>query len=122
PAWLSAVSDYPIRLRRSTHMQAPAHLAPETNISDDDRWQAVLDRDERLDGLFVYAVASTGIYCRPSCPSRKPGRDQVRFFGDPLEAKRAGFRPCRRCRPDTVQAHVDLVRRACNYLDEHFDE
>lgn len=63
------------------------------------RWQAVVSRDRRADGSFVYAVSSTGIYCRPSCPSRKPRRDRTRFFISPVQAEEAGYRPCRRCRP-----------------------
>ncbi|MBI1874153.1 MAG: bifunctional DNA-binding transcriptional regulator/O6-methylguanine-DNA methyltransferase Ada [Acidobacteria bacterium] len=62
-------------------------------------WQAVLARDAQHDGRFVYAVTSTGVYCRPSCPSRRPRRDHVRFFHTSLDAERAGFRPCQRCAP-----------------------
>src|SRR6185295_10722299 len=64
------------------------------------RWDAVLARDRSADGLFVYAVSSTGVYCRPSCPSRRPRRDRVAFFETALDARAAGFRACRRCRPD----------------------
>ena len=67
------------------------------SMSDDERWRAVQQRDGAYDGAFVYAVRSTGIYCRPSCPSRKPRPENVRFFPDASEAERAGFRPCRRC-------------------------
>jgi hypothetical protein len=69
--------------------------------TDDGRWQAVTGRDAGCDGKFVYAVTSTGIYCDPSCPSRKPRRDRVRYFGTPLEAEAEGFRACKRCRPDS---------------------
>ena len=65
------------------------------------RWRAVLDRDRRLDGAFVFAVRTTRIYCRPSCPSRRPRRDHVAFFTGPDEAEQAGFRDCRRCHPRT---------------------
>src|SRR5881398_1684765 len=74
-------------------------LAALPAMTEDALWRAVEARDARLDGLFVYAVRSTGIYCRPSCPSRRPRRDQVAFFPVPEAAERAGFRPCRRCRP-----------------------
>lgn len=67
---------------------------------DEERWQAVLAGDASFDGVFVYAVRSTGVYCRPSCPARRPGRERVRFFDVPAAAERVGFRPCRRCRPD----------------------
>ena len=83
-------------------------------------------RDRRYDGAFVYAVRSTGIYCRPSCPSRRPRRTQVTFFPLPEAAERAGFRACRRCRPQQSPARgsdprVDAVQRVCRFLDEHPD-
>ena len=59
-------------------------------------WRAVVDREPAADGTFVYAVRSTGIYCRPTCAARKPRREQVVFFTGPEEAERAGFRPCRK--------------------------
>lgn len=93
--------------------------------SEDVYWRSTLARDPAADGMFVYAVRSTGIYCRPSCPSRKPGRNNVQFFRGPEAAERAGFRPCRRCRPrDAAQADpgLDVVRQACHYLDEHKDD
>jgi AraC family transcriptional regulator, regulatory protein of adaptative response / methylated-DNA-[protein]-cysteine methyltransferase len=86
---------------------------------DDSRWQAVIAHDRTADGRFVYAVASTGIYCRPSCPSRRPRRDRVAFFEAPGDAERAGYRPCRRCRPGDAPAAdpwIDKIRRACVYL------
>jgi AraC family transcriptional regulator of adaptative response/methylated-DNA-[protein]-cysteine methyltransferase len=82
--------------------------------SDDERWRAVL---ARRDGPFLYAVRSTGIYCRPACPSRRPRRGQVAFFGDADSAERAGFRACRRCRPRHEPRERELVRRACELLD-----
>jgi AraC family transcriptional regulator of adaptative response/methylated-DNA-[protein]-cysteine methyltransferase len=83
------------------------------------RWDAVLTRDRELDGSFVYAVRSTGVYCRPSCPSRRPRRDRVVFFDRGAEARAAGFRACRRCQPDEDAAGdpwIDKIRRACAYL------
>lgn len=88
------------------------------------RWQAVMGRDARFDGAFVYAVRSTGIYCRPSCPSRRPRREQVTFFNLPRAAEGAGFRSCRRCRPAQVSARdprVARVERVCRYIDAHLD-
>lgn len=83
------------------------------------RWDAVLNRDRTADRSFVYAVRSTGIYCRPSCPSRRPSRAQVEFHASPAEAERAGFRACRRCRPQDEtagDAWPDKVRRAAAWL------
>jgi AraC family transcriptional regulator of adaptative response/methylated-DNA-[protein]-cysteine methyltransferase len=71
-------------------------------------WRAVLGRDSRWDGVFVYAVRSTGIFCRPSCASRRPGRAQVLFFAQPERAEQVGFRACRRCHPHSI-ARADAV-------------
>jgi AraC family transcriptional regulator of adaptative response/methylated-DNA-[protein]-cysteine methyltransferase len=82
-------------------------------------WRAVVTRDKQADGRFVYAVRSTGIFCRPSCPSRKPRRERVEFFAAPADAARAGFRACRRCRPmETAAADpwLEKIQRACVYL------
>ncbi len=99
---------------RMNIIASTAHVA----TPEDARWEAVARRDRAGDGAFVYAVASTGVYCRPSCPSRRPRRDRVTFFDSPIEAQRAGFRACRRCRPDVSPADpwVDKIRRACVYL------
>lgn len=91
--------------------------------TDDARWGAVLSRDPERDGAFVYAVRSTGIYCRPSCPSRRPRPDRVRFFATAWEAERAGFRACRRCRPEAAAAPAtELAERARRWIEEHADE
>jgi AraC family transcriptional regulator, regulatory protein of adaptative response / methylated-DNA-[protein]-cysteine methyltransferase len=90
-------------------------------LSADQRWHAVLTRDRRFDGVFVYAVRSTGIYCRPSCASRRPRRDHVTFFPIPEAAEREGFRACRRCHPADMNGGdpaVALVREGCRALDE----
>ena len=89
------------------------------------RWKALAARDSAADGTFVYGVTSTGVYCRPSCPSRRPRADRVRFFDTTTEARHAGFRACKRCRPDTVgllQPGIDAVRRASAYLAAHADQ
>ena len=70
------------------------------NRRTENQWQAVLARDANQDGSFVFAVSSTGIYCRPSCPSRRPRRENVTFFRKPDEAEKAGYRACLRCRPE----------------------
>lgn len=89
-------------------------------MTDADRWQAVLARDKSFDGAFFYAVRSTRIYCRPSCPSRKPGRAQVAFYDLSALAERAGYRSCLRCRPRDAEApdpRIEAVRLACRHMD-----
>ncbi len=76
-------------------------------LTEDQAWAAVLARDPAADAELVYAVTTTGIFCRPTCPSRRPARANVRFFPDPPAALHAGFRPCRRCRPQ--QRHIDAA-------------
>lgn len=95
-----------------------------TNVSNDSRWQAVLTRDGASDGKFVFAVSSTGVYCRPSCPSKRPRRENVSFFAHPREAERAGFRACLRCRPKAVVGNPrqQLVKAICRYIEQHLDE
>lgn len=81
------------------------------------KWQQVVARDARQDGRFVFAVRTTGIYCRPSCPSRRPRRDSVEFFADPHEAERAGYRACLRCKPTQISAQAQYVIHARQLLD-----
>ncbi|MGE3578601.1 MAG: bifunctional DNA-binding transcriptional regulator/O6-methylguanine-DNA methyltransferase Ada [Vicinamibacterales bacterium] len=91
----------------------------------DRRWQAVVDRDRTHAGEFVYAVRTTGIYCRPGCPSRRPRRESVDFFPSPDAAEAHGFRSCRRCTPRRAwPEHPGLaaVRRACAFIAAHSDE
>lgn len=90
------------------------------------QWQQVLARDSAADGQFFYAVQSTGIYCRPSCPSRRPTRRNVRFFSTPSAAEQAGFRACKRCRPDLATQLPDpqaaVIAAASEYLAQHATE
>ena len=81
------------------------------------KWQQVVARDARQDGRFVFAVRTTGIYCRPSCPSRRPRRDSVEFFEGPNEAERAGYRACLRCKPTQISAQAQYVTHARQLLD-----
>jgi len=87
---------------------------------EDQLWRAVLERNAGTDGLFVYAVRSTGVYCRPSCPSRRPARDRVEFFPTAGMAEAGGYRPCLRCRPGTVVGSsseaAGRVRRVCEAI------
>ena len=69
---------------------------------DEDRWTAVVERDARADGIFYYSVATTGVYCRPSCAARPALRKNVAFHNTGGDAEQAGFRPCKRCRPNAV--------------------
>ena len=90
--------------------------------NQEQRWQAVIARDASRDGVFVFAVTSTGVYCRPSCPSRRPRRERVRFFSRPDEAERAGFRACLRCRPRDADSRIKTVESICQFLRQHTDE
>ncbi|MBP2299002.1 bifunctional DNA-binding transcriptional regulator/O6-methylguanine-DNA methyltransferase Ada [Azospirillum picis] len=88
---------------------------------DAERWDALRRRDPTADGRFVYAVRSTGVYCRPSCAARPARRENVVFFASNAEAEQAGFRPCKRCRPDgasQAERWAELVARACRLIDE----
>jgi AraC family transcriptional regulator, regulatory protein of adaptative response / methylated-DNA-[protein]-cysteine methyltransferase len=98
--------------------------APAPVRLEDERWQSVLDRDSGQDGAFVFAVRSTGIYCRPSCPARRPRRAQVRFFAHPDEAEAAGFRACRRCHPRSPanDPRPAWVGRICRLIEQHLDD
>ena len=85
--------------------------------TDDDRWSAVSARDSKADGAFFYGVSSTGVFCRPSCASRMPRRENVAFFVTADEARAAGFRECKRCRPDGLPRELAIVERARAALD-----
>jgi AraC family transcriptional regulator of adaptative response/methylated-DNA-[protein]-cysteine methyltransferase len=91
------------------------------SIDEQGAWQAILERDARRDGEFVYGVRTTGIACRPSCPSRRPLRANVELFATRAEALRAGYRPCERCRAEPAGADGTL-ERARTYLEGHLDE
>jgi AraC family transcriptional regulator of adaptative response/methylated-DNA-[protein]-cysteine methyltransferase len=87
-------------------------------------WQAVLTRDASQDGAFVFAVSSTGVYCRPSCAARRPRRENVTFFGQPEQAEKAGYRACLRCRPKSAGSNgtMETVKAVCRYIEQHLDE
>jgi AraC family transcriptional regulator, regulatory protein of adaptative response / methylated-DNA-[protein]-cysteine methyltransferase len=94
------------------------------DVIEDSRWQAVLARDGASDGKFVFAVSSTGVYCRPSCPSKRPRRENVTFFRRPQEAETAGFRACLRCRPKAIAGNPrqELIKSVCRFIEQHLDE
>ncbi|GAC1644696.1 MAG: bifunctional DNA-binding transcriptional regulator/O6-methylguanine-DNA methyltransferase Ada [Acidobacteriaceae bacterium] len=98
-------------------------VASNAHDTDAQRWQAVLAHDRAGDGRFFYAVKTTGIYCRPSCPSRRPNSVyKVEFFGDHISAEMAGFRACQRCKPREVSAQTALVERVSQILRERADQ
>ena len=108
------------------HYSAPGNRAMSTGIpmEQEEFWHAVETRNARFDGRFVFAVRSTGIYCRPSCPARRPRRNQVVFYRVPEAAERAGFRSCRRCKPasiESVDPQIDMVRRVCRMIEANPD-
>lgn len=90
-------------------------MTPTRTPPAEEAWRALVERDDRFDGRFVFAVRTTGVYCRPSCPARRPRRENVTFFSSTDAARGAGFRPCKRCRPD--QPVVDRVAAAREVLE-----
>ncbi len=89
--------------------------------TEETRWKAVQQRDRQSDGSFVYGVLTTGVYCHPSCGSRRPRRENVRFFTTGEDARRAGLRPCRKCHPDTPREQ-GIVHRVSEYIRTHLDD
>ena len=88
-------------------------------LSDHQRWRAVCERNQAYDGTFFFAVLTTGIYCRPSCSSRRANRENVSFFDSAASAEQAGYRACKRCRPNQIQrpAHAEAILRACHTIE-----
>lgn len=91
-------------------------------MTDQQKWQAVIENDTHADGLFYYAVQSTGIYCRPSCKSKPPLKENIRFFDSAEKAAGAGFRPCKRCRPDLYeyQPVLQIADKAKDIIDQFY--
>jgi AraC family transcriptional regulator, regulatory protein of adaptative response / methylated-DNA-[protein]-cysteine methyltransferase len=92
------------------------------NLDEELAWDAVLARDQRFGHAFVYAVQTTGVYCRVTCAARRPRRENVRFYRTPQEAAQAGFRACKRCRPDGTDPVGEVITRACLYLEKHVED
>ncbi len=91
------------------------------NSNDDSRWKAVMSRDAAADGTFYYSVRTTGVYCRPSCAARRPRRENVGFHASCAAAERAGFRPCKRCRPkdaSLADRRAMAIAQACRLIEE----
>ncbi len=109
-------------------MPATLHTPPtayfptvtESTLTDETRYAAVVARDASFDGAFFYAVRTTGVYCKPSCASRTPKRENVSFHGDQASAEAAGFRACQRCHPQEGwhDLHADVVTAACRLIDD----
>ena len=94
-------------------------------LNDERCWQAVQERDADKDGAFFYGVITTGVYCRPGCPSRTPKRENVRFYITADEAARDGLRPCLRCRPLAASADdpgTKRIRELCDYIEQNTGE
>ena len=101
-----------------------AHATPTSKTPridrDDERWEAVVRRDHAAAAEFVYGVRTTGVYCRPGCAARRPRRENVRFYASCADAESAGFRPCRRCRPQEstlAERHARSVAAACRLAE-----
>lgn len=93
---------------------------PQAFVHDEERWTAVMRRDTKADGHFYYAVRTTGVYCRPSCAARLARREHVRFYSTGAEAERAGFRPCKRCRPHApslAEQYAEVAATACRHIE-----
>lgn len=103
-----------------THAPVNIGGAATTFATDDERWAAVLRRDPEADDSFYFSVRTTGVYCRPTCAARRPARRNVAFHTSAGDARRAGFRPCKRCRPDEagiLQRRAAAVARACRIIE-----
>jgi len=101
-------------------MNAIMKKSASDTTEDDRRWAAIVARDARADGTFWYSVATTGVYCRPSCGSRRPRPENVRFHATREAAEREGFRACKRCKPDQAalsEQHAALVTAACRWIE-----
>ena len=100
----------------------PGNLFPPGYASQEEMWNAVQNRKELRDSSFVFAVRSTGIYCRPACPARRPSRKNVVFFKEALDAEKNGYRPCLRCKPENAMPQeTEIVRKLCAYMERTVD-
>ncbi len=94
------------------------HTRPATATEHDPRWAAIVTRDPAADGQFYYSVKTTGVYCRPSCAARLPRLENVRFHATREDAERAGFRPCKRCKPSLLEQHAAKVAEMCRFIEQ----
>jgi AraC family transcriptional regulator, regulatory protein of adaptative response / methylated-DNA-[protein]-cysteine methyltransferase len=100
---------------------AMPHPNTDSGINSDEAWTLIQSRDSRADGQIFYGVRTTRIFCRPSCPSRRPGRDKVEFFSDLINAFRAGYRPCKRCSPAGIAPEAQTVQTLAAHLNRNLD-
>ncbi len=115
--WNSTAVPMSRPMHPKSNQKSPTPGARAAALDEEAAWSAVVARDRGQDGRFVFAVSSTGIFCRPSCPSRRPLRERVSFFPEPSDALAAGFRACLRCRPGEVASDLDLTQRVRALLD-----
>ncbi len=106
------------------NLESEIKMTPGPRNTENQWWDAVLARDSNHDGKFFFAVSTTGVYCRPSCPAKRPRRENVTFFLNPVEAENAGFRACLRCKPKSASGNPQIatVKEMCRYIEQHLDE
>ena len=100
----------------------PKNSNHKIEATNEQKWQAILNRDARMDGMFFTGVLTTKIYCRPSCPAKTPLRKNVKFFDSPVEAERAGLRACKRCHPKEANAQAKEIQNVCAHIESHLDD
>src|SRR5690349_17510575 len=110
-----------VLLARNDDAPRSAEMATVTRLDPDTAWAAFERRDRSWDGRIIGAVSTTGIYCKPSCPARRPTREHVIFYATGEEARAAGYRPCLRCKPDEMGRDRDAVSKAIGLI-EHAEE
>jgi AraC family transcriptional regulator of adaptative response/methylated-DNA-[protein]-cysteine methyltransferase len=110
---------------KMTKISEGKQISIEQTVADDPRWAVAMARDQAADGQFWYSVATTGIYCRPSCPSRAANPKNVQFHDTLKAAKATGFRPCKRCNPDGPSVDIEnaaMVAKACRLIEQAEEE
>src|SRR5690242_1340241 len=105
-------------LARNSETPRSDGMATVTRLDPDTAWTAFMRRDRRWDGRIIGAVHTTGIYCKPSCPARRPKRENVTFYSSPEEAREAGYRPCLRCKPDEVGRDREALAKAVKLIEQ----
>ncbi len=104
-----------------TSQPLSSHPSSLHETQDEPRWQAVQQRDKSQDGHFVFAVKTTGVFCRPSCAARLPLRKNVAFYASGEDAAKAGYRPCKRCRPTEAAGEAERIEKLCRYIRANAD-